>query len=676
MRFQTLGTIRLRATDGSDVEAVLAQPMQVSLLAYLAVCRPRGFHRRDTLLGLFWPELDADHARGALNQAVYRLRGSLGRDVVTGRGKDEIGIDERLLWTDAVAFEQAVENESYRQALELYGGDFLPGYFLSGAPTWERWMEGERARLQRLASTAAWHLAEAAAGDGRAEDTGHWGRRAHALRPRDEASLRRLISLLDRVGDRAGAVRAYDEAVDLFAAEYGTEPSPETKASIERVRARTRPTPTPDATPLSRPPDHGTPSEASPHDAAGRPAAADDVPETSIPNAPNPERWSLSGVGVAAAVILLGVALLTRPAGPGTASAERPELSETQPESPEPSEAAADDRPDAAAAGTRVPAARTEYRRGTYYLSQLGPEPARLARNHFQRALDLDPTYADAWSGLAAALTHLAQLSVIPSGEAYPRARAAAEEALRLDPRHGEARALLAWSLAAHDWDTPAADSHFVAALQLAPTSAKAHRFHAAFLRNLGRFDEALAAISRARELDPLFAFSHIEEGLIHYAARDYERAIEEYELFLEIAPEHVHAHTFIGLAETQRGRYEDALAAFARADPGGTNPTANAVRGYIYGRTGRPDEARRILALLDREAGRRDGVHMRRAVVRVGLGEHERALDLLERGLEEPSWHMRLLKIEPFHDPLRGEPRYQAILRRVGLVDDSVPTP
>lgn len=650
IRFSTLGTVRLRATEDADVEAVLAQPMQVALLTYLVVARPRGFHRRDTLLGLFWPELDEPHARGALNQAVYRLRGSLGREVIPGRGKEELGIDERLVWSDVPAFERAVADGSLREALELYRGDLLAGFFLSGAPAWERWLDAERARLQQMASPAAWRLADEAAADRRQADTAYWGRRALALTPGDEASLRRLIVLLDSIGNRVGAVRAFEEAAELFAYEYETEPSPETKALIEEVRARVRPRRTQAA-------------ETDPVPAPASPAIST-PPAQRGSQSRSRLRHVLSGAALLAliAAVLLVARLGQRDVAAGVAE-----------NAPDVATGVAEVAPDATAQGTRVPAARTEYRRGVYHLSQLGAEPARQARNSFQRALDLDPTFADAWSGLSASLVRLSSMSLVPADEAFPRARAAAEQALELDPEHGEAHALLAWTFASYYWDTATADSLFRRAVDLTPNSARAHRYHAAHLRNLGRLDEALAEIRNARELDPLFAFSHVEEGLIHYMARDYARAIEQYELLLRIAPEYRHVHTFIGLAETQRGRYDEALAAFSRVDPAGRSPVAIAIRGYIYAQTGRPGEARRMLDRLTDEAGSSPVVDMQRAVVHVGLGEYGRALDLLERGLEEPTWHMRLLKVDPFFEPIRSEPRFQAILRETGLATGSV---
>lgn len=127
--------------NGAEVRSVLVQSKRVALLTYLAVASPRGFHRRDTLLGLLWPELDAEHARDALSQAVYRLRQSLGPQAIASRGKEELAVDTGSIWCDAVAFERTLDAGSVREALEHYRGDLLPGFFLSGAPEWERWLE-------------------------------------------------------------------------------------------------------------------------------------------------------------------------------------------------------------------------------------------------------------------------------------------------------------------------------------------------------------------------------------------------------------------------------------------------------------------------------------------------------------------------------------------------------
>ena len=124
IEFHLLGSVNLKGPEGT-LRSVLAQPKRVALLAYLAVATPNGFHRRDKLLGLFWPESDQEHGRAALRKALYFLRQSLGEEVIVSRGDEEIGLAEGGLWCDAVAFEEALEAGDPEEALELYRGDLL-----------------------------------------------------------------------------------------------------------------------------------------------------------------------------------------------------------------------------------------------------------------------------------------------------------------------------------------------------------------------------------------------------------------------------------------------------------------------------------------------------------------------------------------------------------------------
>jgi DNA-binding SARP family transcriptional activator len=160
IEFRALGTVVLRTPEGEDIRPVLAQPKRVALLAYLAAARPHGFHRRDRLLALFWPEQDERHARWALNQALQHLRGSLGKQVVVSRGDGEVGVDPAQLACDVAQFETALDAGENDQALELYRGDLLDGFHLSGAGEFERWLEEERGRLRQRAARAASVLAQ------------------------------------------------------------------------------------------------------------------------------------------------------------------------------------------------------------------------------------------------------------------------------------------------------------------------------------------------------------------------------------------------------------------------------------------------------------------------------------------------------------------------------------
>jgi serine/threonine-protein kinase len=217
---------------------VLAQPKRVALLLYLALGARQGFKRRDTLLGVFWSDVEEERARHALRQALYVLRRALGSNVVVSRGDEELGVDRERVWCDAAAFEAAVDAGRSVDALELYEGDLLPGFYLDDAPEFERWLENERRRLRRKAADSAWAEADQRENTGDLAEASRWARRAQELTPFDETSLCRLIGLLDRIGDRAGAIKAYDQFARLLESAYEAEPAPETRALIQRIRDR------------------------------------------------------------------------------------------------------------------------------------------------------------------------------------------------------------------------------------------------------------------------------------------------------------------------------------------------------------------------------------------------------------------------------------------------------
>src|SRR4051794_35700139 len=205
IELRALGTLVLRDANGEDLSSVLAQPKRVALLVYLAIARPHGFHRRDALLPLLWPEQDEHHARGALNQALRHLRRALGTQVVPSRGDGEVGIERGQLRCDAAEFEAAMQADRPAEALELYRGDLLAGFHVSGCSEYEHWLEEERVWLRRRAARAAAALARREEARGEPVAAGHWARRAFALAPDDEGEARNLIELLGRLGDRAGA---------------------------------------------------------------------------------------------------------------------------------------------------------------------------------------------------------------------------------------------------------------------------------------------------------------------------------------------------------------------------------------------------------------------------------------------------------------------------------------
>jgi len=237
IELRTLGARELVSTGGEESAGlILAQPRRAALLCYLALASPRGFQRRDSLFAMFWPEHDADHARHALRQSVYFLRRALGPDVIVSRGNDELAISSGSLRCDVRDFEDALDRGRPLDALELYRGDLLPGFHISNAPEFERWLDTERDRLRRRAIEAAWDLADVYERAGNAAGAADAARRAVGFAPTDETGLRRLLLLLERLGDRAAAVRAYESFVARLREEYDLGPSPETVALLAKIR--------------------------------------------------------------------------------------------------------------------------------------------------------------------------------------------------------------------------------------------------------------------------------------------------------------------------------------------------------------------------------------------------------------------------------------------------------
>ncbi len=239
IQLRTLGGLDLADSEGREVGVILAQPKRLALLVYLALVNSHRFRRRDTVVSLFWPELDDEHARGALRQAVRFLRAALGSQVVIKRGEEEIGLNPAALSCDATEFDRACEVADWKRATDLYRGDLLAGVFIADAsPEFEHWLEGERERLRRRATVATWSMVEIAERAGDPVTAAPWARRAVELSPDDEAGVRRLIRILDHRGDRAGALSAYEAFRRRMETLYGAAPSPETDALVASIRAR------------------------------------------------------------------------------------------------------------------------------------------------------------------------------------------------------------------------------------------------------------------------------------------------------------------------------------------------------------------------------------------------------------------------------------------------------
>ncbi len=236
-RLRVFGGIDLVDPAGEPVRSIVQQPKRAAVLSYLALAGG-GARNREGMLLLFWPESSERHARRSLNQTVHFLRQILGPNVVESRGPSELAASSTILWCDAVAFAEALSRGESALALELYRGDLLPGFFVGASREFEDWLEPTRAGFRRQATDAASALAVSTERRGGIEEASVWARRAVQISPEDEACLQRLIGLLDRVGDRAGALQIYDTFARRLRREYDAEPSAETTHLIAQVRSR------------------------------------------------------------------------------------------------------------------------------------------------------------------------------------------------------------------------------------------------------------------------------------------------------------------------------------------------------------------------------------------------------------------------------------------------------
>lgn len=277
VELRILGPLQLSASDGRDLEGLARQAKRLALLAYLAAAVPRGLHRRDKLLALFWPELDQSRARAALSQALYVLRTTLRDQAIVTRGDDEVGINPLAVWTDVVALEAALDARQYAEGLSLYRGALLDGFFVSGAPEFEHWLDRERSRLRLRVSDAAWAMAEASLLAGEASPAERWAKEAVDLTTAEDGEVRRLMRFFQRLGQPAGAIRAYESYAWRLSVETNLEPARETQVLATAIRTEVLETPTAAPYLVSSP---LTPSPADPPKKQPAPAGG---PETRRP---------------------------------------------------------------------------------------------------------------------------------------------------------------------------------------------------------------------------------------------------------------------------------------------------------------------------------------------------------------------------------------------------------
>ena len=646
-----LGTLSLR-DDAGTVPVAAQQKRRLALLAILALAGKQGLSR-ERLEAYLWPESSAALARHALDQTIYAIRNALGGEVILSTGR-ELRLNSELVSADVWKFEEAILVAEWEQAVEHYKGPLLEGTSLADNRDLESWVDSNRVRLRRAYDNAIEVLANRSAEIGDHLASANWWRLFATSDPLSPRVTKQLMLALANAGDRAGAVKQARLYQALIRQELEMEPDPEIEDLVSTFRqSATAGTAGMLATArgsIVKPPAAVAPSAI----VTGKPVGETRLARPSTRDAVRTMRSQLAAILTFSALtaLLIGAVLMDK------RKAESPESRRVRPVA-------------IRAERTPVAAARSSYLRGLAAWNEGSKKGVDTAVVYFRRATELDPDYAEAYAGLAMAYSGLGYYGYRPGEAMFPKAKAAALRAIQLDSTLASTHAALAFALI-WERDFAGAESESRIAISLQPTYALAHQGYAHLLMILGRKSEALHESRTAATLDP---FSLIIQGTYgrflnssgeHKAAlRQLQKAIAEEpdtgwvsrnpwpsdnlarvyadngqytEAFqtinraLKILPHHPRVVYSLALIYDMTGRRNMARQAFARADT--SNESYTAYRGMLYAEENNADSA----------------------FVWFNRVEHWGIMSL------------EALQSDRHLDPVRGDPRYCELLRRIGI--------
>jgi serine/threonine protein kinase/Flp pilus assembly protein TadD len=312
------------------------------------------------------------------------------------------------------------------------------------------------------------------------------------------------------------------------------------------------------------------------------------------------------------------------------------------------------------------------YLKGRYYWNRRTAEAFEKAIEYFSQALALDPDYALAYAGLADCYDLCSYHGLLQPREAAPKAKFAAAKALEVDDTLAEAHTSLGMAEFWFDWDWSGAEREFRRAIELNPNYGVGHYWYGVYLGAMGRLTEAIAENQRARELEPFSIIINAYLGMLLYRTGAHEQAIQVIREAIELDPNFAQAHYFLGIDYAAKALYEEARVEFQRAldlsGASGGQLQSLVALGWVYGMKGKKEEAKKVLDHLKQLSTRRYVSACRIGQVHAGLGEKDQAFEWLRKACDERSEELVFLKVLHFWDPLRGDPRFQEVLGRVGL--------
>jgi TolB-like protein/Flp pilus assembly protein TadD len=331
-------------------------------------------------------------------------------------------------------------------------------------------------------------------------------------------------------------------------------------------------------------------------------------------------------------------------------------------------------------AGSRpqvIPAAYEAYVRGTYFLDKSTDASFQTAIGYFAKAIDADPTFAAAYAGLAECYTSLGYNGALAPEIAFPSARSAATRALELDSTLAEAHRASAYQQLFGDWNFVEADRAYARAVALDSNDAYARWLRGMYLTAVNRTTEAIASVERAQQLDPLSLLVQAASARSYYNARRYQEAVDQAKAALELDSTYARARFWLGMAQEQLGKPDEAIrelrAAIAK---GGPTSIYVAALGHVYATHGRRREALQTLEDLETRSKSHYVSPLDIATVQLGLGDRDATFALLEHAVQTHAGGLVFLAVDPRYDPVRRDPRFQNLLRRIGFPDSLSATP
>ena len=713
------------AVDGTTLEDRRWPRRKPKMLVKLLALQSQHQLHREQMMELLWPEIGPESASNNLHKIIYMARRALEPGLKSGGHSRFIITQEQLillrapssLWIDVEAFEQGAaeaircgEPGAYEEALALYRGDLLT------EDLYEEWSSFRRHQLRSLRQDLLTKLAQLYERDGQYLQSTNCLKEILASEPSNEDVHRQLMQLYARTGNRHQALRQFQQCCETVRKELDAEPEETTRQLYDRIVSG-------QVEPLARSATESAGERGdSIHSLAVLPFAntgadpnleylCEGITEsiiTSLSQLPKLRVMARASVfrykvreadpqvvgrELAVRAVLLGrVAQLKDTLSIWTELVDARDGSHLWGEqyhrkladifaiqegiSQEISEnlrlrLTGEEKKRMTKRYTESAEAYQLYLKGRYHWNKRTGEGLKKGIQYFQQAIEKDPGYALAYTGLADCYNLLSLYSELPPREAMPKAKAAALQALEIDDSLAEAHNSLAYAKLYYDWDWNGAEGEFRRALALNPNYAIAHHWYHEYLAAMGRFEESQAQILRAQELDPLSLMISADVGWGLYFARRYDEALEQLRKTLELEPNFVMAHFILGLTYLQKGQFQQSAAELQKAIAlSGDSPLTLAlgVLGHVSAASGRKHEAHRMLERLSALSRQRYVSSYSLAIIYTGLGEKDAVFASLRKACEERHDRLIYLNVEPIFDGIRADPRFRDLLRPIGL--------